>query len=274
MKYAVFIISHERANRVETYSTLRSSGYAGIIHVFIDNEDTQKEAYLNRFGTELVIFNKQIHMMQTDTLELDKRKASAVYARNAVELYAKARGYDVFIIMDDDITNLRYRWMEGNICKSMKVSRLDLIFKWYCEYLCSCDIATLSFEHCMFYLGGITDEKVMNERWTYQIHIRNTRYPVDWIAVFNEDIITEISTATRGYIWWSLPHIVFDNVAMNCESGGVKELYESISEYKRAFMATVANPSSCKPGYSHGKLRIQQNKKASYPMIISGRWKK
>lgn len=274
MRYAVFIISHERADRVETYSTLRSSGYTGQIYVVIDDEDTQLLKYQNRFGTDVLVFNKRRCSDATDTLESSKRSASAVYARNAVEVMANARGLDAFIVMDDDITNLRFRWMEDDVCKSLRAGSLDSVLDWYCEYLCTCDIATLSFEHCMFYLGGISDDKIANERWTYQIHIRNVKYPVDWIAVFNEDIITEISTATRGYIWWSLPHIVFDNVAMNCESGGVKELYESISKYKRAFMATVANPSSCKPGYSHGKLRIQQNKKTSYPMIISGRWKK
>ena len=81
-------------------------------------------------------------------------------------------------------------------------------------------------------------------------------------------------TATRGYIWWSLPHVVYDAVAMNEKSGGNKDNYDTFSEFKRAMFATVVNPSSCKPGYSHGKLRIIQNKSASYPMIVSSRYKK
>ena len=126
----------------------------------------------------------------------------------------------------------------------------------------------------MFYLGGISDDTIANDRWIYQIHFRNANFPVDWLSVINEDIITEISTAVRGYIWWSLPHIVYEAVAMNDKSGGVKDTYDAMSDVSRAILAVIANPSCCRVGYSHGKIRILQNKKASYPMIVSSRWKK
>lgn len=275
MKCAIFIISHERAGRVETYSALRSAGYYGIIFVCIDMYDRQFEKYRTRFGTELLMYSKPMQMKDADTVESEKRESSAVYARNAIEATAIMMRLDAFIILDDDITSFRYRWIEGGVCKSLKITQhIDRILLAYINYMLSCDIATLSFENCMFYVGGISDDKIANERWTYQIHIRNTKFPVEWKSIINEDIITEIMTATRGYIWWSLPHVVYDAVAMNEKSGGNKDNYDTFSEFKRAMFATVVNPSSCKPGYSHGKLRILQNKKASYPMIISGRYKK
>lgn len=274
MNFAVYIISHERADRVETYKTLRDSGYTGQIYVVVDNEDSQLRVYQNRFGLDVLVFNKQIYINESDTLEIEHRRASALYVRNAVEFIAKESGYDAFVVMDDDITNLRFRWIEGSTYKSLRAFNLDYVLKWYCEYLCTCDIATLSFEHCMFYLGGVSDDKISNERWTYQIHFRNTKFPVDWISVINEDIITEISTAIRGYIWWSLPHVVFDAVAMNEENGGVKETYDSMSSYERAFLSVISQPSCCKVGYSHGKIRILQDKKSSYPMIIGSRYNK
>lgn len=275
MKCAIFIISHERAGRVETYSALRASGYHGTIYVCIDNKDKQFDEYSARFGPELVMFSKPMQMEDVDTVESEKRESSAVYARNAIEATAIMMHLDAFVILDDDITSFRYRWMQDGVCKSLRITQyIDRILLAYIEYMLSCDIATLSFENCMFYIGGISDDKIANERWTYQIHIRNTKFPVEWKSIINEDIITEINTATRGYIWWSLPYVVYDAVAMNEKSGGNKDNYDTFSEFKRAMFATVVNPSSCLPGYSHGKLRIIQNKKASYPMIVSSRYKK
>lgn len=275
MRCAIFVISYNRAGRVETYSALRDAGFLGEIFVVIDVDDPQYMEYKLRFSNELIAYSKKNEMSAADTVECEKRPASALYARNAVEKIAIQMHLDAFIILDDDITSFRYRWIEGGVCKSLKITQyIDRILLSYIDYMLSCNIATLSFENCMFYVGGITDDKIANERWTYQIHIRNANIPVEWKSIINEDIITEIMTATRGYIWWSLPHVVYDAVAMNEKSGGNKDNYDTFSEFKRAMFATVVNPSSCKPGYSHGKLRIIQNKKASYPMIISGRYKK
>lgn len=274
MDFAVFIISHERVDRVESYTTLRNAGYTGKIYVVVDNEDTQLRRYLNSF-INVLVYNKQLKINSTDTLTDKESRSSAVFARNAVEFYAKHLKLDAFAVFDDDITNLRLRWEEDGSYKSRKLcSGLDDVMSWYAQYLIDSDIATLSFENCMFYVGGVDNNKIANERWTYQIHIRNTKFPVDWHSIINEDIITEISTAVRGYIWWSLPHIVYEAVAMNDKEGGNKANYDKFSEFRRAMFATVANPSSCLPGYSHGKLRIIQNKKASYPMIVSSRYKK
>lgn len=275
MRCAVFVISYNRAGRVETYSALRDAGFLGEIFVVIDVDDPQYTEYKLRFQNELIAYSKKNEMLEADTVEYEKRPASAIYARNAVEKIANQMSLDAFIILDDDITSFRYRWMQGGVCKSLKITQyIDRIILLYINYMLSCDIATLSFENCMFYVGGITDDKIANERWTYQIHIRNVNIPVEWKSIINEDIITEIMTATKGYIWWSLPHVVYDAVAMNEMSGGNKDNYDTFSEFKRAMFATVVNPSSCKPGYSHGKLRIIQNKKASYPMIVSSRYKK
>lgn len=275
MNFAVFIISHERADRVETYDTLRRGGYIGKIFVVIDNEDNMVSTYLNRFGDDVLIFDKQAYIDKADTLESAKLKSSAVYARNAVEDFAKLFELDAFGMFDDDIVGLRYRWIENDKCRSMSVKGgLSQIFQEYSEYLVDCNIATLSFENCMFYLGGVTDEKISNERWAYQVFIRNSKFPVDWISIINMDIITEITTAVKGYIWWSLPHIVYESSPMNSASGGLKKVYDAISSGRRAFFATISQPSSCRPGYSHGKIRILQDKKKSYPMILGSRYKK
>ena len=46
--FAVFILSHGRADRVITYDVLRKQGYTGKIYIIIDNLDNQRDEYINR----------------------------------------------------------------------------------------------------------------------------------------------------------------------------------------------------------------------------------
>ena len=90
MKFAVFILSHKRADRVETYETLRKSGYTGEMFIVIDDEDPQRLLYEERFTGEILIFSKYIHKRITDTVSAERIDSSPVYARNFIELWAKS----------------------------------------------------------------------------------------------------------------------------------------------------------------------------------------
>jgi len=279
MKFAIFILSHKRADRVETYSTLINSGYTGEVFIVIDNEDPQKLMYQKRFENLLLEFNKSKWIERTDTVTNDKRKSSPVYARNYIEYTAKVMGYDAYIVMDDDITNLRFRYVENYVSKSQALkSSLDEVLEAYINYLLTAKIATLSFATVMVYAGGVHNEadmvRLANHRYTCQIHMRNLAFPVDWISLANNDSISANNTAKIGYLWWSLPFIVYDSPKMNTLPGGMKEVYDGVSEFKRAFMSTVVSPSVCRVGCSKNRLAIKRNLKAAYPVIISGRWKK
>lgn len=283
MNYAVFILSHKRADRVETFSTLRNSGYTGRIFIVLDDEDPQRLDYEIRFkdkeNTKVIVFHKRIYMRLTDTVTNDKQASSPVYARNFIEHYAERIGCLAYIVMDDDITNLRFRYVENYVSKSQALkSSLDEVLEAYIKYLLTANIATLSFATVMVYAGGVHNEadmvRLANHRYTCQIHMRNLAFPVDWISLANNDSISANNTAKIGYLWWSLPFIVYDSPKMNTLPGGMKEVYDGVSEFKRAFMSTVVSPSVCRVGCSKNRLAIKRNLKAAYPVIISGRWKK
>lgn len=279
MNYAVFILSHKRSDRVETYSTLRNSGYTGKIYIVIDDEDMQQEQYKERFNNDVLVFNKEMWINSTDTVTNDKKKSSPVYARNFIEHIAGELKYDAYIVMDDDIINLRFRYIENYVAKSQALkSNLDEVLDAYMNYLVSANIATLSFATVMVYAGGVHDDKDMvrlaSHRYTCQIHMRNLAFPVDWISLANNDSISANNTAKIGYLWWALPFIVYDSPKMNTLPGGMKSVYDSVSEFKRAFMSTVVSPSVCRVGCSKDRLAIKRDLKAAYPVIISGRYKK
>lgn len=284
MKFAVFILSHNRAERVETFDTLKAAGYTGKLYIVVDDEDPQLDRYRERFDgrkdVELLVFGKEPMMDVADTVYPEKKRSSALYARNFIEQYAVFTGIDVFAMMDDDITSLRFRWVEEGSVKSQIVSyTMDKVFEFYGQYMLDADIATTSFPFSMFYISGTSglDKKITESRHTYQIHIRNTNFPVDWVSVINQDTITQLQTMQVGYIWWSIPFLVFDAEPMNSKSGGLKTVYDSIKDFDMAFLAVMSNPSCCKVAYSSGPrstMQIKEDKHTSYPMIISERYMK
>ena len=58
--FAVFILTHGRADKVITYHTLRRSGYSGKIYLILDDEDTQKDRYKEIYSeNEIIVFSKE-----------------------------------------------------------------------------------------------------------------------------------------------------------------------------------------------------------------------
>ncbi len=279
MNFAVFIISHGRPDRQHTLKTLRRGGYTGRIILVLDDEDSTYEEYKAN-DAEIIQFSKLRFMVIADTVEREKRDASAVYARNAVEAFAKELRLDTFLMIDDDITGLRYRWIENGSVKSLAVKGgLDKVFEYYSQYMLDTGIACTSFPFTMFYIAGTHDleRRITEYRHTYQIHIRNAHKEVEWTGTINHDTITQLLTMKRGYIWWSIPHLVFDAKPMNSESGGLKEVYDTIGDFNMAFLAMITSPDCCSIVPSKGgrsSLQIKENKLTSYPMIVSQEYKK
>ena len=58
--FAVFILTHGRANNVKTYATLRNSGYTGKIYLILDTpgRPVQKPRFLYRSGDQVNFSDK------------------------------------------------------------------------------------------------------------------------------------------------------------------------------------------------------------------------
>ena len=64
--FAVFILSHGRADTISTYRALRDGGYTGRTYVVIDNEDDQEDLYRQKFGDDIIQFDKRDYLEKTD----------------------------------------------------------------------------------------------------------------------------------------------------------------------------------------------------------------
>lgn len=279
MKFAVFITTHGRVDRVTTYGTLRRCGYTGKIYIVVDNEDEQLQRYLNRFS-DVLVFNKQLQFNKCDKVIATQQKASVTYARNAVEAYAKHFMLDAFMVVDDDITGFRYRWVDGDSVRSLAVSNgMDDVLSLYAQYIIDHNIAVTSFAHMMFYISGTHNlsKRITEQREISQLFIRNTKFEIDWIGVMRQDILTNMVTAKMGMIWWVLPFITYDAEPMNETGenlGGMKEAYDNISEFRRTFLGVIVSPFCIKVGCANERIKMSWNKESAYPLVVSSRYKK
>ena len=125
--FAVYILSHGRAGNVKTYHTLRNAGYTGKIYVVIDDEDKQGDLYREEFGDECVVFCKQEYMDKADTISLDGTRISALFARLFIMDIAKDNEY--YLMIDDDVEKITFRYPCGNSLKSMAIKNADYMFE-------------------------------------------------------------------------------------------------------------------------------------------------
>lgn len=279
MKFAVFITSHGRADRVLTYDALRTAGYTGQIWVVIDDED-DIASYRHHYFSELLVYNKQACIDKCDTVIPTSQRASVTYPRIFVEDVAKEFKLDAFMVIDDDMPCFRYRWVEDNKVRSLSMkSGMNEVLEYYAQFIIEHDIAATTFVHTMFYIGGTQglDKRITEQRELNGVFIRNTKFDVDWTGVMRQDMITNLLTSRRGYIWWALPFVVFETLPMNehgVNDGGMKETYDAIDNYKRSFLGVIAVPSCCKIGCANGRIKIICDWNKGCSKIISGRYKK
>ena len=101
--FAIFILSHGRANNQRTIDTLERLGYSGKLYIVLDNEDEQEAEYKRLYGEDkIIIFDKAEEMKHTDVMNNFQNHKLVVYARNRVNDIAKEMGVKYYLLLDDD----------------------------------------------------------------------------------------------------------------------------------------------------------------------------
>ena len=91
--FCAFILSHGRSDNVKTYGLLKKLGYTGPIYIVVDNEDATIDKYVEKFGEQVIVFNKPFIANTFDTCDNQDNRKAIVYARNACFDIAKELGY-------------------------------------------------------------------------------------------------------------------------------------------------------------------------------------
>ena len=102
--FAVFILTHGRADNVITYKTLKSSGYTGSIYLVIDNEDKTAQDYYNKYGDKVIMFDKEEIAAKVDHGDNFNDLRTTTHVRNKLFDLAEQVGVKYFLALDDDYT--------------------------------------------------------------------------------------------------------------------------------------------------------------------------
>lgn len=278
--FAVFILSHGRADNVLTINTLRKIGYTGKIYIIIDNEDDQAEKYKKLKDVEdVIIFDKEKEMEFTDTADNYKDHRLVVYARNKCHDIAKDLGLEYFLELDDDYTGFGIRYDNNGKLSRKSITQADRLFEDMIEFLEKSNALTVTFAQGGDYIAGI-GSKVWQDRLSRKAmncFFCKTDRPFKFSGSTNEDVNAYITYGNRGELMFTIADICMDQLQTQSNSGGLTDIYLDNGTYVKSFYSVIHQPQCVRISTMGNKFRRIHHKilwEHCTPKIINQKYKK
>ena len=273
--FAVFILSHGRADKVMTLKALKKAGYTGAWYILVDNLDDQLDRYIEKYGDHIVVFDKKAWAKKTDTVTSSDDLRSPVFARNAAYEIAEDLGLRFFAEFDDDLQTFTYRYIDNNSLRSKAVWNMDDVLELMLAFQEESGAVSLGFASGGGLIGGLNGKfKQRLLRSIHQAFILRTDDRIEFKGLLNEDgIATEVCNKT-GKLAFEIVDVVQNCPARSTNEGGLQELYKSNDEYVRAFYSIIVVPDSLKIMQKNGHTTLLRTTDNAMPKILGERWKK
>lgn len=283
--FAVFILTHGRADRVVTYDTLRKSGYTGPIFLMVDDEDKQIKEYKNRYGEQVVVFSKQEAIKYTDSGDNFGKRNSVVFARNWNFVVAPQMGVRYFLQLDDDYTSFGWsgnpagKYQKNNV----RTKRLDDIIAASLDFLIDSGADAVAWAQGGDFIGGPgsnvfkkyqkgeLSRKIMNSFFF------DAEKPLKFMGRINEDVNLYVTEGRKGKLFITLPMIRLEQVRTQTNEGGLTDIYKDLGTYVKSFYSVMYAPS-CVQVYEmpteNRRLHHSVNWKSAVPLIVDPKYRK
>ena len=276
--YAVFILTNGRPDKVITYNTLRRQGYTGSIYLIVDDEDKTKHQYIEKFGNEVVIFNKKKYASTFDIMDNFDGDRVIVYARNACGDIARKLKLDYFLEFEDDYNHFQYRFPLNYSLLSKQCTNLDGIFAAVIKCLVKTNVSCIAFSQGGDFIGGLGrlysenyKRKSMN---TFFLKVGKKENDLRFIGRMNDDVNTYLTRGKLGSIFMQITDIMVGQRPTQQTSGGNSESYIKYGTYVKSFYSVMAEPSCCKIAIMHSHVNDRIHHKIKWdkavPKILSG----
>lgn len=280
-KYIVFILSHGRYDRVHTYYSLRKHGYTGEIKIICDNEDKQLNKYIEKYGDDVIVFDKMKSAENVDSGDNLIIRNSVLYARNACYDIADFLGYQYFIQLDDDYSSFDFRINENFILVDKKIRNLDSIFDFYFDFFISSPSKLVAMAQSGDFIGGQNNallKGAINQlRKTMNTFFCDTQKRVDFVSRMNDDVSTYVVYGSRGDIFIQCPYAAIKQKSTQQNPGGLTDMYLQSGTYTKSFYTVMMHPSSVKVSAiqtSHLRLHHYIKWDTTVPKIIKQEYKR
>lgn len=277
--FAVFILSHGRANNVKTWHTLDKIGYTGKRYLIIDDQDEQQDVYKRLYGDHVIVFDKQEACRRSDVMDTDTDMRIVLFARNVCFEIAQKLGLTYFLELDDDYTTFDLRYADRGCLRAKTITDMDTLCDKMIDFLEVSGAKTVAFAQAGDFIGGIDWGK-----WSQRIlrKAMNSFFckvdrPFQFIGRINEDVNAYTMLGGRGELFLTVTRIGLVQVQTQANEKGLTDVYLKYGTYVKSFYSVICSPSCVvvkAMQTSHPRIHHEVNWSRCCPMIISDRYKR
>lgn len=278
--FAVFILSHGRADNVITVSSLEKSGYTGMVFIVVDDEDQTINEYKARYGNQVIVFDKKAMADETDEGDNFDLRRTTTHVRNAIFKIAKEKGIKYFIQLDDDYTIFIYKFDDQNEYKQRRILSIDRVFDLLIDYLERTKANSVAMAQNGDFIGGGQSGFAKNlkpRRKCMNTFVCDSERPFKFVGRLNEDVNTYVTLGGKGNLFFTIPNIAINQTQTQKTKGGMTEAYLEGGTYVKSFYTVMMAPSCVKVGMmgdKHKRLHHKIRWKNAVPVILSEEVKK
>lgn len=259
-RFAIFILTNGRPNHQYTLEFLRKS-FKGDVFLICDNEDKTLKEYQNNYGEQVIVFDKNEWVSKSDPMDNFQSKNSVLYARNAVFEIAKDMGYEYFVMVDDDVTGLSFRYEKDGKLVGKPVKNFNKVSSVILETMDNTGTDFFSFGMDKIYIGGSSNsqyqKKIIDK--VYCFIFCRTEQQHFYKGIMNEDEINNILSMSVGKLAKSLTAIQIqykpigrDNIGGNAETYNENGYYSYIRNFYPIIAFPVLQLKLGKNGFTFG----------------------
>ena len=277
--FAVFILSHGRANRVVTVETLRKCGYTGEIYIIIDDTDKEANEYFARYGDHVIVFCKEEEAKRSDVMDADNDMRIVLYARNSCHQIAENLGLKYFLVLDDDYKTFRFRKEIDGSLKTIYMRHFDLVVDAMIDFLEKSGAVTVAMSQTGDFIGGTgsTVWRKQLSRKAMNSFFCKTDRPFKFLGRINEDVNTYTLLGSQGKLFFTVAEASLDQMDTQQNEHGLTDVYLKYGTYVKSFYTVMCMPSAAKVammGVNDRRIHHKILWDKCTPQIISERYKK
>jgi hypothetical protein len=250
------------------------------VFIVIDDEDKQRDKYIEKFGDKVIIFNKDAVAKRIDLADNFEGNKAIIYARNACFDIAKDLGINYFIQLDDDYTRFAYKFTDGLEYKEHDILNLNAIFDSMLRYYNNIPATSIAMAQNGDYIGGGNNsfaKAIKPKRKAMNTFICSTARYFTFNGKINEDVNTYTSQGAIGKLFLTIPQVSINQKQTQSNKGGMTATYLDGGTYVKSFYSVIFSPSCVKikeMGHTHKRLHHNIRWNNAVPVIVDEKYKK
>ena len=244
----VFIPSYHRADNLKTVKFLEKIDYdMKHVYVFIDDEADDRERYkavAKQYGFRLVVFDMTEARKRFDYVHrASVSRRSAGQARNMFQDYAKKKGIERYVVMDDDTKEFQFR-VKGVYMHTASGETVKRTFEMIAEMMRRQRIGLFGVSQTGDFYGSLylsmMRRKVMN------VTFYDTRFIYRGERGVQDDDTSQFAgVLNEGLFTGSLADgINLQQTVSATAKGGLTDLYNECKLYNKAMVTPIQYPSA------------------------------